>query len=102
MEYLGVKNVSYLFARDPSILAWNRGVLKRVNLEKELLKDNTQVSLQNETVIIIFLKFLFNSYIDLVHPTSIFIKILNYLNLDLKTTLPSQFQSRFTFKLEES
>ncbi|KAJ8970157.1 hypothetical protein NQ317_003320 [Molorchus minor] len=43
IENIIQKNVSYLHARDPSILAWNRHGLDevRVNLAKELLKDNS-------------------------------------------------------------
>lgn len=40
METLGtMKNVSYLQARDPSIVSWNRGNLRRINLEKEYSEE---------------------------------------------------------------
>lgn len=42
MERLTVKNVSYLQARDPSILAWNRVNLKKKNLNLEFLEETSQ------------------------------------------------------------
>ncbi|XP_018575548.1 kinesin-like protein subito [Anoplophora glabripennis] len=44
IESIVLKNISYLHARDPSILAWNRHCLDevRINLADELLNDNTR------------------------------------------------------------
>lgn len=39
MKNLTVKNVSYLQARDPSIVSWNRADIRRINLAEELVSS---------------------------------------------------------------
>ncbi|KAJ8943927.1 hypothetical protein NQ314_009591 [Rhamnusium bicolor] len=58
IENIVLKNVSYLHARDPSILAWNRHGLDsvRVNLAKELLQDNSGKSTETQENIQVFLR----------------------------------------------
>lgn len=52
IENIVLNKVSYLHARDPSILGWNRHGLDevRVNLAEELLNTNTTESIENENV----------------------------------------------------
>lgn len=44
MQNLAIKNVSYLQARDPSIVAWNRANLRRINLADELVSELVSLS----------------------------------------------------------